>query len=321
MTWRVGIDEAGYGPNLGPLVMTTVACQVADSQAEACLWDLLGAVVRKGTGPTDGRLLVDDSKVVYSRDKGLGSLEHQVLVLLGRPVPTLPLKLANWLGRLCVTGLEELHGETWYTGQSLLPLAANLDHIHRDGPEFDRACVEVGVGPFLVRAVLVPTPRFNNLLGQHGSKGAILAHGFMDLLRAMVQLLPGTDPIHIAVDKHGGRNTYTGMIQDAVPQGMVWAEQEGMQRSSYRVEGLDRCLRLVFQPRADAEHFVVALASMTAKYVRELLMDEFNRYWLGQVPGLKPTAGYPLDAIRFLEAIQAQATLLGLERAALWREK
>ena len=40
-----------------------------------------------------------------------------------------------------------------------------------------------------------------------------------------------------------------------------------------------------------------------------------------QVPGLKPTAGYPGDAARFLEAIRPAAERLGVPEAALWRRK
>ena len=39
-------------------------------------------------------------------------------------------------------------------------------------------------------------------------------------------------------------------------------------------------------PRADTAAFCVALASMVCKYMREVLMVEFNRYWLDKVPGL-----------------------------------
>ena len=41
MPWIVGIDEAGYGPNLGPFVMTSVALRVPDEHTDADLWHLL----------------------------------------------------------------------------------------------------------------------------------------------------------------------------------------------------------------------------------------------------------------------------------------
>ena len=47
------------------------------------------------------------------------------------------------------------------------------------------------------------------------------------------------------------------------------------------------------------EFLPTALASMTAKYLRELSMRAFNEFWCARVPGLRPTAGYPGDAPRF----------------------
>jgi ribonuclease HII len=97
--------------------------------------------------------------------------------------------------------------------------------------------------------------------------------------------------------------------------------EESMTRSTYRVHGLGRSLALTFQPRADRECFCVALASMVSKYLRELLMGEFNRFWQGHVPGLKSTAGYPGDASRFLEAIRPAAATLKIPEGAIWRQK
>lgn len=59
-----------------------------------------------------------------------------------------------------------------------------------------------------------------------------------------------------------------------------------------------------FRPEAEDAHLPVALASMTAKYVRELAMARFNRYWCGRMPELKPTAGYVQDARRWLEDLE-----------------
>jgi ribonuclease HII len=133
--------------------------------------------------------------------------------------------------------------------------------------------------------------------------------------------LAGDEPLTFFIDKHGGRNTYAAVLQDAVPEGFVIAHQESSARSVYSVTGLRRAVRWTFQPRADAEHFSVALASMVSKYVREVLMGEFNRFWQGRVPGLKPTAGYPNDAKRYYDAIRPAAERLGIPEAALWRRK
>jgi hypothetical protein len=63
----------------------------------------------------------------------------------------------------------------------------------------------------------------------------------------------------------------------------------------------------------------VALASMTAKYVRELAMHAFNAFWSSRLPGLRPTAGYPTDALRWRHDAAAAIQQEQLAEASLWR--
>ena len=53
---------------------------------------------------------------------------------------------------------------------------------------------------------------------------------------------------------------------------------------------------------------------MACKYLREVCMRQFNRFWAKHVPGLKPTAGYPTDAKRFYDAIRPAMARLGMSR-------
>src|SRR5262249_662224 len=142
-----------------------------------------------------------------------------------------------------------------------------------------------------------------------------------ELLRSSPLAEVDPEPIHFFIDKHGGRNFYAAMLQQLLPRGMVLAVKEGNEESVYRVIGLNREVRLTFQPRADADRMCVALASMASKYLREVLMLEFNQFWQAHVPGLKPTAGYPSDANRFYQAIRPAAERLGIAERALWRQK
>jgi ribonuclease HII len=320
MAWIIGIDEAGYGPNLGPFVMTSVACRVPEPCHDADLWHLLRPAVRRGTDADEGRLLIDDSKIVYTA-RGLAGLEHGVLAALWRDGAERAASLASFVDWACPDDRDELVCEAWYRGVQVLPVHVAPDELGAGIARFDTVCAEAEVGCWHVRSVIVCPRRFNALLDASGTKGAILAHALANLLRCQRARLTGDEPLSFFIDKHGGRNTYAAMLQHAFPDGMVFAVQEGMARSVYRVHGLDREVRLTFQPRADTEHFCVALASMTSKYLRELLMLEFNRFWQQHVPGLKPTAGYPGDAARFFEAIRQAIAALGLREEAVWRKR
>ncbi len=330
MSWIIGIDEAGYGPNLGPLVMTAVACRVPEVLAGADLWSVLSPAVRRAAKPADGQLFVGDSKLVYSPTRGLHALETGVLSILAPDLAAGQTPLAAYLDRLCPNSHIDVRNEPWYTGTSRLPSAADGDQCRAAAELMRQTCEQRQVCWGLVRSVVVCPTQFNACLDRWGSKGAVLGQALAELVRCHSDLdgeRRGVSPpcagapVHFFIDKHGGRNTYAAVLQHALPEGIVIAQEESHGRSTYQVHGLPRPVCLTFQPRADDEHFCVALASMVSKYVRELLMAEFNAFWRQHVPDLKPTAGHPGDAARFYAAIRPAAERLGIPEAVLWRRK
>lgn len=304
MPWVVGVDEAGYGPNLGPLVQAAAAVRLPDHDPAG--WESLRPHVRRCCDPADGRLLVDDSKKVYAGARGLADLGHGVLAVHAPCPATAGDLVARTVLDACAV---DLRAEPWFTTDE--PLAAAAGPF----PPRDVAWFHAG------RASVVPAARFNQLLDRHGSKAVPLALGLAGLMAAVVTGLPPGEPVQFHCDKMGGRNFYAAMLQEAFPAGWVVALKESAGESRYRVANLDREVEVVFRPRADAESVAVALASMLAKYLREVCMLQFNAFWQTHVPGLKPTAGYPGDARRYYDAIKPAMDRLGIPPDAVWRKK
>jgi ribonuclease HII len=321
MPWVVGIDEAGYGPNLGPLVQAAVAVRLPD--ADPAGWEALRPVARRVGEQSDWRLLIDDSKRVYTRG-GLAALERSVLAL----VPPLEETVGALLPHLTLPWVRtELDAEPWFDPSEAVPVTTDPEAVwvHRRTVADNWNGLPVEFGPFV--AAVVPAGRFNRICDECGSKGAVLTRGLVELLRAAMLSVPGGDsdypdePVAVVCDKQGGRNYYAALVQEAVPAGWVVVEKELAHESRYRVEGLGHPVVVTFRPRAEGNSLPVALASMLCKYLREVCMRQFNRFWAGHVAGLRPTAGYPGDAKRFYGEIRDAMTKLGLSEEQVWRKR
>lgn len=312
MPWIIGIDEAGYGPNLGPLVMTLVACRAP--AADIDLWEALKPAVRRQAGKGAG-LAIDDSKLVHAA--GLDCLEAGVLAALP-PDSGKTLNLEEYIEWIGPASHPELRREVWYQGQEPLPLEAELAEVEESRASVVRALAEAGLAWGQPRSVVVGAARFNELVDRWETKGAVLGQCLAELL----QSLPDDDePVSCHIDKHGGRNHYSALLQHIFADGFIAARKEGRECSTYQVLGLKRLIEVSFLPRADSAHLCVALASMVSKYLRESLMRDFNRYWQERVPGLKATAGYPGDADRFYQAILPVVKKMGLAEDTQWRKR
>ncbi len=317
MPWTVGFDEAGYGPNLGPLLQAAVAVQLPLEDLAG--WEALRRVVRKAGGRwgRDQRLVIDDSKKVYHGVNALERLERGLFGAFGWQAMSvgalLKLILPAW-------SYDELSGEKWFDPSTQLPMASTPAMLKNDREHF-LFSLPTGCQCLAPVAIVTPTPWFNQVVDATGSKASLLSNGLMELLKSMMDTVPGTDPLILFCDKQGGRTYYAEFLRVAFPALDVIPELERAEESRYRMEGGGRSITIVFRPRADGESLAVALASMVCKYIREVCMTQFNTYWAKQVPDLVPTAGYPLDAKRYYDQIKHRFAELKLTDDQVWRKK
>ena len=309
----IGTDEAGYGPNLGPLVITVSVGDVPGDPREFDFFAALGGVVSEHSSKGDQRLHVADSKAVYSPAKGIDSLERSVLSLVG---------LRDWnplsFQQLCrqLDDRNPLSAEPWYDeADLLLPRSADKDSIQTALNSLGTACQTARIRLLELRSAIVSPERFNTLCETHGNKAAALSQTTLELIRSVWN--PDSDDATLIVsDKHGGRNRYDELIDEQLDGQMILRLGESRERSTYRVGSTE----FRFQMRAES-HFPVAVSSMVCKYVRELAMELFNQFWQQHQPGLKPTKGYPVDAKRFRKEIAATQQKLCITDRILWRNR
>ena len=170
----------------------------------------------------------------------------------------------------------------------------------------------------LQAAVLFPA-EFNKAVKGCDNKAEVLSLTTLRLVRRVVENLPPGRTV-VFCDKHGGRNYYAALLQHVFEEELVLARLETNDLGVYEVRHAARPIEFRFQPKGE-RHLPTALASMTAKYLRELGMRPFNAFWQRHVPDLKATAGYYNDAQRFFHDIRTARRRLKIADRIVWRER
>lgn len=312
-TLWVGIDEAGYGPNLGPLVMSAVVVQGGSAMPD--VWREVPGTFRAKAHKSKG-LCVDDSKAVMARRDGLEQLERAyrsiaTTILDGCPKP---------YSREC---LMEILGPDVYGGEELVRWMDDLPiKTLVDLETGDQIMLATDNWRVLAANIQVVGPeRFNKLLESCGNKAQLHSSLFLDLINWVKTLAAPGETVRIVSDKHGGRHFYMPLLAEAFPDIWIQNIQERPALSHYRLTLNEVVYEFQFMPRADAENGLVALASMVSKLMRERWMQQFNAWFGRRKPGLKPTAGYPVDAKRFAAEISEVCARQDLPADLWWRRK
>lgn len=319
MPYLVGTDEAGYGPNLGPLVISASVWRV-DSIEHTDLFSRLSDIVRApNEDANDDDVVIGDSKELYKPGKGLGGLEQGVFTCLAamNKKPRTWKKIWIALAREDASSLADL---PWYRDfDDKLPVDDLAKVARSRADRFLSVCESAQCAPTQIESRVVCPPKFNELCEQYGNKASALSQTTLKLIRKVLEKIPEDDPVFVLCDKHGGRNKYGPLLNEVFPDMLAVVRHEGRRESVYQLGTGNRRRELVFRAKADEGFLPSALASMVSKYLRELAMRAFNHYWTSHVADLKPTAGYPVDAKRFKKQIEPTQKKLGIDDHDLWR--
>jgi len=302
MAVLVGIDEAGFGPILGPLVVSSSALSLPHDLLKSDLWQVLRRSLSNRRKRLAGRLLVADSKKAYSKSTGIKHLERTVLTAL-KCLGQEPTTLTELMERICPSCLGRLSAYPWYQ-------EAASHRLLSDGA--DKAIASAVLTDDLasnamellsVESLCLDVAYYNKMVAAVKNKANVLFTATCRLIQTAYDNFAGDD-LHIMVDRQGGRMHYRRNLQRMFGDMELKILRETPATSSYELKAGAKGMRLHFVVGADDRFLPVSLASMTSKYLRELLICNINRYFNGFGADLKPTAGYWKDGLRFIEDIK-----------------
>lgn len=318
----IGLDEAGYGPLLGPLCLGASVFRVEAEQFPAARIPRIPAlrealrelICHAGRAATAEALPVpvDDSKLLHGRH-GLRGLSRAFGCFTSAMAQPPPADLADLIQRFSDRVPEAYGAVPWFDGLGEVELPA----YPWTGP-LDARFDEAGVEALDLRVLPIDVAEYNRDVRRFDNKARALGFHLASLLVSVLEQTPGEDAT-VVIDRQGGRKAYDAWLRACFPFAEVLGAPSDETTFCYEVRLPDRRLEVAFLTGGDGRSLAIGWASVAAKLTRELFMEAFNDWFLRARPMLRPTAGYVTDGRRFLADVGDLIEARAIDRELLVR--
>jgi ribonuclease HII len=283
--FRIGADENGLGPRLGPMVVTAVLAEVTEE----------GSVLagKKARGAL-GQRLGDSKQLVSHGDVALGEAWARALVQRGAGRTAASAEVTSPEDLIHAISADEpaalrspcpshVEPQCWSAaGEAFTAPKKLVDTLARD---LDKLA-QKGVTVTAVRSVILCARRMNDGISAGKNRFILDLHAMERLILELAEHA-GSDVLAVC-GKVGGFGKY-GSAFGPLSGRLHSVLEEGRARSAYRFPGLGE---IAFVRDSDDSDLCVAMASMVGKYMREVLMSRIVRFYRAELPELPDASGY-----------------------------
>ncbi len=254
MPYFLGIDENGYGPVMGPLIVTGI-CANRDIKKN---W-------------AEG---IKDSKKIFSRNSaGYKKIEEislaQFFLVFGY-LPKNPREFIEKLSFLQCTNksknicIENIPPDFSWAVKS--DVDKRIDCFYEF---FKKNSLKIND---MKSSILCPF-EFNNLCNKRIKKDHI---NFLQFEKIIKHFLGKYKKISISAGKIGGRNKYLEFTSSTFPFWLSKITKENTDISSYVFENEDRKIHISFIKNIEEKSFIACLSGIIGKYIREIMITGIN---------------------------------------------
>ena len=264
--FRIGVDENGLGPRLGPLVVTAVVARVTEEGHAVASRRPKGALAKR-LGDSKAMIAHGDVALGEAWARAVGSRIGVAAMTPDDLIHALALDSKPELRRLCPSHVE---AQCWSTDGEAFEAEDKL--VRRVGDDLARLAAQ-GVDVVSLRSTFVCTRRINDARTEGHSRFDVDLHAMERIVLDARERYSGE--LQAVCGKVGGYARYSDAFGPL--SGRLHAIiEEGAKRSAYSFPGIGT---IAFVRDADQSHLLVAMASMVGKWIREVMMTRIVRHY------------------------------------------